>query len=339
MLNSKRTVVVVATLALVLFVALPQAVAQTDRGTITGTVSDQTGAVIVGAKVSATNTATRVVTETATTTSGNYTIPGLRGGTYDVSVEQTGFKRAVLTGILVQVGQTVRVDAALQIGETSQAVEVTAETVQIQTETSDRGTVVTGRDVLDLPIVGQGEQRNPAFFINLSPGVTSRGTSTPTASGSGRQLNTTVNGSPTGSLEFHLDGAQIGNVGLLSGDFRNLPFPQDAVAEFKIMTLNPPAEFGRAGLGITAFNLRTGTNEFHGSVYEYFRNEKLDARGFFAAEDSSKQTERVWGHDRWANQARTRRSSMAGIRASVCERKPVRTPWIPFPLRQCGAET
>ena len=283
MLNSKRTVAVVATLALVLFVALPQAVAQTDRGTITGTVSDQTGAVIVGAKVSATNTATRVVTETATTTSGNYTIPGLRGGTYDVSVEQTGFKRAVLTGILVQVGQTARVDAALQIGETSQAVEVTAETVQIQTETSDRGTVVTGRDVLDLPIVGQGEQRNPAFFINLSPGVTSRGTSTPTASGSGRQLNTTVNGSPTGSLEFHLDGAQIGNVGLLSGDFRNLPFPQDAVAEFKIMTLNPPAEFGRAGLGITAFNLRTGTNEFHGSVYEYFRHENLDARGFFAA--------------------------------------------------------
>ena len=112
--------------------------------------------------------------------------------------------------------------------------------------------------------------------------MTSRGTSTPTASGSGRQLNTTVNGSPTGSLEFHLDGAQIGNVGLLSGDFRNLPFPQDAVAEFKIMTLNPPAEFGRAGLGITAFNLRTGTNQFHGSVYEYFRNEKLDARGFFA---------------------------------------------------------
>ncbi|HET6962012.1 MAG TPA: TonB-dependent receptor, partial [Terriglobia bacterium] len=159
---------------------------------------------------------------------------------------------------------------------------VTAETIQIQTETSDRGTVVTGREVLDLPIVGQGEQRNPAFFINLSPGVTSRGTSTPTASGSGRQLNTTVNGSPTGSLEFHLDGAQIGNPGLLSGDFRNLPFPQDAVAEFKIMTLNPPAEFGRAGLGITAFNLRSGTNQFHGSIYEYFRNDKLDARGFFA---------------------------------------------------------
>jgi hypothetical protein len=133
-----------------------------------------------------------------------------------------------------------------------------------------------------LEIVGQGEQRNPAFFINLSPGVTSRGTSTPTASGSGRQLNTTVNGSPSGSTEFHLDGVQIGNPGLLSGDFRNLPFPQDAVAEFKILTVNPPAEYGRAGLGITAFTLRSGTNQIHGSVYEYLRNDKLDARGFFA---------------------------------------------------------
>src|SRR5438874_297547 len=208
--------------------------AQTDRGTITGSVTDPSGAVIVGAKVTATNTATRAGIETTTTSAGNYTIPVLQVGTYEVTVEQTGFKKAVLTGVLVQVGQTTRVDASLQIGETSQAVEVSAEAVQVQRDTSDLGVVVTGREVLDLPIVGQGEQRNPAFFISLSPGVTSRGTSTPTASGSGRQLNTTVNGSPSGSLEFHLDGAQIGNPGLLSGEFRNLPFPQDAVAEFKI---------------------------------------------------------------------------------------------------------
>jgi Carboxypeptidase regulatory-like domain/TonB dependent receptor len=282
MSNSKQTVVVAVILLLACFTVLPSAVAQTDRGTITGTVTDPTGAVIVGAKVTATNAATQASSSTTSTTSGNYTIPLLRAGTYEVTVEQAGFKKAVLTGIQLQVGQTARVDAALQLGETSQAVQVTADTIQLQTETSDRGTVVTGREVLDLPIVGQGEQRNPAFFINLSPGVTSRGTSTPTASGSGRQLNTTVNGSPSGSTEFYLDGAQIGNPGLLSGDFRNLPFPQDVVAEFKIMTNAPPAEYGRAGLGITAFNLRSGTNQLHGSVYEYLRNDKLDARGFFA---------------------------------------------------------
>src|SRR5262245_43404694 len=280
MFNLKR---MIAALALLMCIGLcNSALGQTDRGTITGTVSDPTGAVIVGAKVTATNKETKTITEATTTSSGKYTIPLLRAGTYDLTVEQTGFKKAVLTGILVQVGQTARSDATLQLGETSQAVEVSAEKIQIQTETSDRGTVVTGREVLDLPIVGQGEQRNPAFFINLSPGVTSRGTSTPTASGSGRQLNTTVNGSPSGSTEFHLDGVQLGNPGMLSGDFRNVPFPQDAVGEFKILTVNPPAEYGRAGLGITAFTLRSGTNQIHGSVYEFLRNEKLDARGFFA---------------------------------------------------------
>jgi len=102
-------------------------------------VTDPTGAVIVGAKVTATNSGTRVITETSTTSSGNFTIPALRPGTYDVTVEQAGFKRAVLTGIEVQVGQTARADTALQIGETSQAVEVTAELVQVERDTSDRG--------------------------------------------------------------------------------------------------------------------------------------------------------------------------------------------------------
>ncbi len=249
MLNSKRTVVLVTILLLICFSCSTSAMAQTDRGTITGTVSDpDRGCDCRGEGYRHQHGNTR---SHRNRHHDKWQLHDSRFAEWNLRCfcRADGIQKAVLTGILVQVGQTARVDAALQIGETSQAVEVTAETVQIQTETSDRGTVVTGRDVLDLPIVGQGEQRNPAFFINLSPGVTSRGTSTPTASGSGRQLNTTVNGSPTGSLEFHLDGAQIGNVGLLSGDFRNLPFPQDAVAEFKIMTLNPPAEFGTSGLG------------------------------------------------------------------------------------------
>jgi len=95
-------------------------------------VTDPTGAVIVGAKVTATNSGTRVITETSTTSSGQLYDPALRPGTYDVTVEQAGFKRAVLTGIEVQVGQTARADTALQIGETSQAVEVTAELVQVR---------------------------------------------------------------------------------------------------------------------------------------------------------------------------------------------------------------
>src|SRR5437016_3852826 len=216
--------------------------AQAGRGTITGTVTDPSGAVIAAASVTATNTATQTSTKTTTTSSGHYTIPALRVGTYEVTVEQAGFKKYVESGIVVEVGQTVRVDAAMQLGETTQSVEVTADAIQVQRDTSDRGTVVTGQEVLELPIVGVGEQRNPGFFMTLAPGVTGRGVS---YGGSPRMLNTTVNGSQSASNEFQLDGSIVGTPTEWAGDFRNLPFPQDAIGEFKVITLNPPAEYGR----------------------------------------------------------------------------------------------
>ncbi|HZP01772.1 MAG TPA: TonB-dependent receptor [Terriglobia bacterium] len=255
---------------------------QTDRGTITGSVTDPSGAVIVGATVTATNVATGVSTRTTTSSAGDYTIPLLRPGTYELTIEQSGFKKFVQTRIILEVGQTIRVDAKLQIGQTTQLVEVTAQPVPIQKDTSSRATVVSSRDVEELPIVSQAEQRNPGFYMTLAPGVTGRATAAPSASGSGRQLNTTVNGSQSGSTEFYLDGAVIGQTGQMSGDFRRLPFPPDAVGEFNVMTLNPPADYGDTGLGVTSFSLKSGTNEFHGSIYEYLRNDTLDARGFFA---------------------------------------------------------
>src|SRR5262249_6960852 len=144
--------------------------AQTDRGTITGTVSDPSGAVVVGASVTATNTGTQVSTKTTATSTGKYTIPLVPGGRYDVTVDQTGFKKYVQTNVTVDVAQTVRVDVTLQLGESSQSVEVTAGLAQIERDTSDRGNVITGQQVLDLPIVAQGAQRNPATFITLAPG-------------------------------------------------------------------------------------------------------------------------------------------------------------------------
>ncbi len=275
----KRFAVLLLSVCLFGLVAAVDLLAQGDRGTITGTVTDPSGAVIAGASVTATNTATRLGAQTTTTSSGNYTIPNLRVGTYEVTVEQGGFKKAVQSGIVVEVGQTVRVDAALQLGETTQSVEVSAEAIQVQRDTSDRGTVISGQEVLELPIVGVGEQRNPGFFMTLVPGVTGRGVS---YGGSPRMLNTTVNGSQSASNEFQLDGSLVGSATEWAGDFRNLPFPQDAIGEFKVVTLNPPAEYGRTGQGITSFTLRSGTNKLHGSAYEYFRNDALDARGFFA---------------------------------------------------------
>jgi len=279
----KRFVTLILGAGLLVSGTAAQLWAQNDRGTIVGTVTDPSGSVIVGASVTATNTGTKVPTQVSSSASGHYTIPLLQVGKYDVTVEQTGFKKYVQTGVVVDVAQTVRVDVAMQIGEATQAVEVTAQgtEVQIQRDTSDRGTVISGQEVLDLPLVTQSEQRNPALFITLAPGVNSRGTVTSTPSGSGRQLNTTVNGSQSGSIEWHLDGAVIGQGYVMSGDFRQLPFPPDAVGEFKVMTLLPPAEFGQTGLGITNFSLKTGGNQIHGSVYEYLRNDALDARGFY----------------------------------------------------------
>jgi Carboxypeptidase regulatory-like domain/TonB dependent receptor len=256
--------------------------AQSDRGTITGTITDPSGAVIGGATVTVTNTATSISTKTATASSGDYTIPLLRAGTYEITVEQTGMKKFVQTAITLQVGQTIRVDAHMQIGRTTQTVQVTAPAELLQKDTSDRGTVVSSRDVEELPIVSQEEQRNPGFYMTLAPGTSGRGTANPTPSGSGRQLNTTVNGSPSGSTEFHLDGAVLGQGYMLAGDFRQLPFPPDAVGEFNVMTLNPPAQYGQTGLGITSFSIKSGTNQIHGNAYEYFRNKALDTRGFFA---------------------------------------------------------
>jgi hypothetical protein len=253
---------------------------QSDRGTITGTVTDPSGAVISGASLAATNTATGISTTTVTGSSGDYTIPLLPAGTYQVTAERDGFKKYVQPGIAVDVAQTLSLDIRMQVGARTETVEVTAHATQLEKDTSERGTVVNGQDVLELPIVGQGEQRNPGFFMILVPGVTGRGIS---GGGSPRMLNTTVNGSQSASNEFHLDGALVGSPAEWAGDFRNLPFPQDAVGEFKVITLNPPAEFGRTGQGVTSFTLRSGTNQIHGSAYEFLRNDALDSRGFYAA--------------------------------------------------------
>lgn len=145
--------------------------AQTDRGTITGTVKDASGAVIVGAKVTATNTATGIASETITSGAGVYTIPQIKAGVYRVTVEQTGFKKFIQEGVTVPLGQTVRVDAALQVGEVSQSVEIQAEAPLLKPDTSELGTTIANQQIVDLPLSLTGEQRNPATFIRLVPGV------------------------------------------------------------------------------------------------------------------------------------------------------------------------
>jgi hypothetical protein len=248
--------------------------AQSDRGTVTGVVTDSSGAVLVGASVKALNTATGGGYEVRTVETGNYVIPVLPAGTYQLIVEQKGFKRQVRDAVIVEVNETLRQDIILELGELTQTVNVSAESPLIRPSTSDLGTVVSNQQILDLPLAMQGEQRSPLSFMQLIPGVTGRGNSTE------RNFSTSVNGGQSITNEIQLDGASIMNSNL-PGDARILGFPQDAVQEFKLTTNSFSAEFGRTGGGVTSFTIRSGTNQIHGSLFEFLRNDKLDARGFF----------------------------------------------------------
>jgi hypothetical protein len=203
-------------------------------------------------------------------------------GTYQVSAEHPGFKKYVGTSVAVETGQTARVDIGMELGELSQTIQVQAQEPLLRPDTSDLGTVISGQQILDLPLLGNGEQRNPTFFMILVPGVTGRGMVNFNSSDfNARLFSTTVSGSQSGSTEWHLDGSIIAQAGELSADPRNVGFPQDAVGEFKMTTVNAPAEYGHSAGGIASFTLKSGTNQLHGSLYEYFRNDALDARGFF----------------------------------------------------------
>jgi carboxypeptidase family protein/TonB-dependent receptor-like protein len=275
--NSKRTLILMAISLLIYFGVVSPVSAQTNRGAIRGTVSDPSGAVVAGASVTATNVATSVDSKATTDANGNFTIPFLPPGVYRVTVEQPGFKKAVFEKVNVSIGETIRQDAILAVGEVSQSVSVEAETIALKPETSELGTTISGQQILDLPLAGnQGEQRNPIAFMTLIPGVTGRGAIYTNE----RYFNQTINGGQSAANEFSVEGAPILNSNG-SGDGRIIGFPQDAVQEFKLVSNNFSAEMGRAGGGFVNFNLRSGTNDIHGSAWEFLRNDALNANGFF----------------------------------------------------------
>ena len=281
----KRLMLVALPLVLVSFFGISALWAQTDRGTITGTVTDPSGAVITGATVTATHMGTGLKTSITSGAGGNYTLPLLQIGTYRISATRTGFKEFVQDGIILDVGQTVVVPITLQIGSVTQTVEVTGQPPQLETATTTLTTAATGPEVEALPLFGQAEMRNPAFFMVLDSSTSGRGISS-TAVGQGtftdRTLSTTVAGSQSASTEFDIDGSRMVISNWFSSNYQYIDFPQDAVAEFTLITTAPPAEIGRTGGGVVSFDIKSGSNKFHGTGFEYFRNDGLDANPFFA---------------------------------------------------------
>ena len=254
------------------------AMAQTDRGTITGTVSDPAGAVIAAAAVEAKNTATGALYTAGSSGTGNYTLAQLPAGTYDLSVTSAGFKKYVRNGITVEVAGTVRIDAALEVGAASESVTVEAAAPLLKTEGAEQSHNIETTTLNDLPILtltgnaaafgsasSLGNIRNPLSAVNLLPGARFTGESV-----------LRINGMPSNSQSINIEGQDATN-GFIK-EFNQLNQAGiESIQEVAIQTSNFAAEYGQAGGGYFNYTMKSGTNQFHGSGYDYFVNEALNS--------------------------------------------------------------
>jgi Carboxypeptidase regulatory-like domain/TonB dependent receptor-like, beta-barrel len=267
-LITPRSAILVALLATLLLSA--SAIAQVDAGAVRGTVADPTGAVVPNTKVTLTNDATGLSTSAATGSDGTYTFGPIKIGAYTISVEAAGFRKST-THITVNVQDQARADFQLVAGAATETVEVTAAAPQLQTQDASVGTVATSQQVNDLPLNG----RNYTFLAQLGAGVTKLNP-TRGLDGTGSFV---ANGLTTVHNNYMLDGIDNNNdtVDFLNGAaYANLP-PPDAIQEFKVQTSNFSAEFGRAGGAVVNAAVKSGTNQFHGSAWEFLRNDLFDA--------------------------------------------------------------
>ena len=271
---------IVVLLSLVFF-ASPTLYAQSTYGSISGTVTDSSGAAITGATVTLTNLSTSEKRTQVSGDDGHYTFVNLFQGQYRVDVEKSGFKHFDRPSVVVQVQQDTRVDAVLPVGQVSETVEVSAETPLLQTESSSLGQVVEQRKANELPLNG----RNIFNLITVSPAAVAQGGSggSPVGQNPFSWGNYQVGGSFANQGAQYLDGQPL-NIGYI-----NLPIiipTQDSVGEFKVQYNNLGAEWGKFSGGVVNLSTKSGTNAWHGSAYEYFRNRVLNANEYF-----NKQTE------------------------------------------------
>jgi len=252
--------------------------AQVDRGTIVGTVTDSTGATVAGAKIIVTNLETNQVTELSTNDEGNYSAQLLKIGRYSVRVEKQGFRSAVEPSVEVGINQAVRVDFSLKLGVASETIEVSSAAPLLQTDSSSLGTIETERRITDLPLNG----RNFIQLAYLGPGANGGQTGSNVSGGvfENERANEaiSVNGLRVSNNNFLLNGVDNNEFGL--GGTVVLP-PPDAIQEFRTEENSMGAEFGRGGAAVNVV-LKSGTNSFHGGVYEFIRNDKLDALNYFS---------------------------------------------------------
>ena len=265
-------VVCLATAALLIPTLLS---AQGTGGRILGRVSDPSGAVLSGVKVVATNDATGVAHDAISNDSGDYVFPDLAVGTYSLTFDLTGFKKAVRHAITLDVNQVITLNMTMPLGTAQEVVDVTSEAPLVETSSTQLGAVVNNRSVNELPL----NARDSYQFLQLQPGVQSQlGSSGGTFYGSDSAGAVSVNGGRSRANNFSVNGGDAND------QFVNLPTIQptpDAIEEFRVISNTFDAEYGRNSGAVVNVVTKSGTNQWHGNVYEYFRNKVLNAQGYF----------------------------------------------------------
>ncbi len=262
----------------VLLAVQPLLVAQVTTGRIAGVVTDPSGSTLPDVSVTVTQVDTDTSTTVITDAGGNYLATNLKIGTYTVSFQKQGFQRSVQSNVDVGIGQVVRVDVALKVGVVTQTVEVTGAAPLLQTETSSLGTIESEKRIEELPLNG----RNFFKLAYLGPGANQGATGTSAGAGSTDNnrpgISLSVNGLRIFDNNFLLDGLDNNEFG--NGTVVIQP-PPDSIQEFRVEENSMNAEFGRGGAMVNIV-LRSGTNQLHGSAWEFLRNDRLDARNYFA---------------------------------------------------------
>ena len=268
--------------------------AQVDTGTVVGTIKDASGAVVPNATATATNLDTGIKTAVKSASDGNYVITPVKIGRYSVSAEAVGFRTEIRQNIVLDVQQTIRLDFSLRVGSVNETANVTGEAPLLDTQDASLGDVVASQQIEQLPLNG----RRYTDLATLTAGVTKitegpvDGSSSPSNGNAGGSFS--VNGTRGDQNNFILDG--IDNNSNDNGDI-SIVSSVDAVAEFKVQTSNYSAEFGRSGGGAVNATTKSGTNQFHGSAWEFLRNEALDAAqyGFGTAQPKAPHKQNQFG--------------------------------------------
>ncbi|MGH9661064.1 MAG: carboxypeptidase regulatory-like domain-containing protein, partial [Bryobacteraceae bacterium] len=247
---------------------------QGERATISGTVTDTSQAIIPGARITLRNVATNITSTAESNSAGIYVFPALNPGSYDVTVEKDGFRSRKVTGIPLSTGLTATVNAVMEVGAVSESISVQASAVQLETQTSGLSGTVETRRVVELPLLG----RNPLQLASLAPGVIPTSAQGGNGSGAiGSATNSRINGGLAMQNAVLMDGGE--SRGFTSGG-QAYSVPLESVAEFKIETATYSSEFGHSGGGVVNVATKSGTNDYHGVVYEFLRNNHLNANSW-----------------------------------------------------------